>query len=101
MSWSGRLCDHLRDWVTRFPGRIESYVWHEDLDLNAAAAALAFSIGTLKDVDKVGTDAVRLRKGWGVPEIVAIAGFDEAGGGVGGYLQVQGRARKIRFGKIS
>lgn len=101
MSWSGRVCDHLRDWVARFPGRIESYVWAEDIDLSAAAGALAFSTGTLKDVDKVGTDAVKLRKGFGTPEIIAILGIDEAGGGINGYLQIQGRARKIRFGKIS
>lgn len=95
------MCDHLRDWFSRFKGRVESYVWNEDIDLNAAAGALTFATGTLKDVDKVGTDAVKLRKGYGTPEILAIIGIDESGGGTNGYLQVQGRARKIRFGKIS
>lgn len=94
-------CDLIRHCVENFPGRVESYVWCEDIDLNAAVGALACALGTLKAADQTDSDTYRLRKGYGTPEILAILGIDESGGGAGGYLTVEGRARKIRFGKIS
>jgi hypothetical protein len=98
---TGIICDYIRDWIERFPGRVESYIWVGDSDTSSAAAAIPIALGTLKAVDASGANAYKLRKGYGVPEILGILGIDESGGGIDGYLQIQGRARKIRFGKIS
>lgn len=101
MSAPGRSEPILYDAFQSFGGGIETYAWQEDLDTNAAAVAISAMLGSIYDGLYVGTDSIRTRKGFGTPYLLGIMGFDESGGGEGGYLTVQGRTRAIRFGKAS
>ena len=74
--------------------RVE-FGWNEDLDLNAAVGALA---------PLLGQDQIRKRSGDQlIPQedilLHRIRAMDEAGGGAGGYLTIEGVPRNIYFGK--
>jgi len=101
LSAPGRTEDFLRRCFENYKGGIETYAWQEDIDLSGGAGALCAMKGSIYDGLYVGTDNIRTRKGYGTPTLLGIMGIDESGGGSGGYLDVSGRTRAIRFGKLS
>lgn len=101
MSAPGRTNDIYLELMTKYPGRVETICWNEDLDLNAAPGALKALVGSHYKGLYDGTDDIRTREGYGTPQLLALLGSDESGGGAGGYLTVEGRARRLAFGKMS
>lgn len=81
-------------------GAFHSYVFNEDLDLNAAIGALAAALGqkhcTLPDADTIqlpNEEGMYLKR---------IRTADETAGGLAGYLHFKGKGseRKFRFGQL-